>query len=72
MRRIERERDAALGARAARRKRFAPGELVYLARELSDAMAGDRSLAIETITTHDIDRAFEHEPSRGVALTHVE
>jgi hypothetical protein len=72
MRRVERERDAAFRARTARRERFPAGELADFARELAGAMASDRSLAMETIAARHIDRALEHEPDRGIALTHVE
>ena len=72
MRRVERQRDAAFSTRAAGGERLPPGDLAYLARELSNAMACDCGLAIETVTTRDIDRTFEHDPNRGVALARFE
>jgi hypothetical protein len=70
MSRVERERHAAFSARAPRHKRF-PRRVAYLARESSDAMARDCSLAFESVATRNVNRAFEGELSRGMALTHV-
>src|SRR6476646_4046705 len=69
---IERQRGTALGTRAAGSEHPGPGELAYLARELTGAMASDRRLTIETITTYNVNRALEHEPSRRVALARLE
>ena len=69
---IEGQRGTALGTRAAGSEYPGPGELAYLARELTGAMASDRRLTIETITTYHVNRALEHEPSRRVALARLE
>src|SRR5262245_29880697 len=69
---IEGQSGTALGTRPAGSEHPGPGELADLARELTGAMASDRRLTIETITTYHVNRALEHEPSRRVALARLE
>ena len=72
MRRIEGQGAAASGACAPASQRLAPGKLAHLARELASMMGRDRQLTSERITADYVDRAFEHEPGRSVALPDVE
>jgi hypothetical protein len=69
---IEAKRGATFRACAAGGERLAPGELAHLAGELAGVMGGDRSLAVQTIAAHHINRALEHEPGWGMTLAHIE
>ena len=35
-------------------------------------MRGDRRLVVQAVAAHDVDRPFEHEPGRRLALAHLE
>src|SRR6478672_7268401 len=50
----------------------APASWLTSPENLTGAMASDRRLTIETITTYHVNRALEHEPSRRVALARLE
>src|SRR5262245_55006300 len=69
---IEGHSGTALGTRPSGSEHPGPGELAHLARELTGAMASDRRLTIETITTYHGNRALEHEPSPRVAIARLE
>ena len=49
----------------------APGQLADLAAELADAERGDRRFMMEAVATDDVDRTFEHQPARRIALAHI-
>ena len=72
MRRVQWHRRASFCASLPGGKGLAPRKLADLSRELTDAVARYRRLAIETIAAHDIDGAFQHKPSRGVAFAGIE
>jgi hypothetical protein len=72
MRGIEGQRRATLGAGSAAGQHPPAGKLIHLAGDLAHVMRCDWCLSIEGVPTHDVDRAFQHEPGRRVSLADVE